>query len=355
MASDDLLTERLLRIIDEGRRTATYKLALLSALIDAAATHPGETEIGTRELAALVVDIYYPQTRFFVAYDGIERELRQISAKGSPVLRAMLRLRLQGDTAGCRSAADARRRVPDEYERALNHVEDTFVRYPIPLLQVVGSQSRPFLYEVDWPEGTTVASLRREGRDRLRFMPGVPDRLVVLGPLLRPLIELHWVRDVAKWTGVSTQDEQLRTHLFGTDRVTFPSGIRDGLSLLQDGRCFYCDERLVRAPQVDHFLAWARWPNDAIENLVAADGCNGFKSDHLAAPAHLERWMHRVQSSSDDLAEIAESARWLSDGGRSSALVTSTYTHVPPGTPLWVAGREFVDADRDALRELVGA
>jgi hypothetical protein len=43
VASDDLLTERLLRVVDEGRRTATYKLALLLALllalIDAAAEH----------------------------------------------------------------------------------------------------------------------------------------------------------------------------------------------------------------------------------------------------------------------------------------------------------------------------
>ena len=37
MADDDLLIERLLRVIDEGRRTATYKLALLMALIDSAA------------------------------------------------------------------------------------------------------------------------------------------------------------------------------------------------------------------------------------------------------------------------------------------------------------------------------
>ncbi|GEM_PF-2513443 len=29
---DDLLLERLLQVIDEGRRTATYKLALLSAV-----------------------------------------------------------------------------------------------------------------------------------------------------------------------------------------------------------------------------------------------------------------------------------------------------------------------------------
>ena len=33
MATDDLLIERLLRVIDEGRRTATYKLALLLGII----------------------------------------------------------------------------------------------------------------------------------------------------------------------------------------------------------------------------------------------------------------------------------------------------------------------------------
>ena len=34
-----LIAERLLQVIDEGRRTATYKLALLMALIDACATN----------------------------------------------------------------------------------------------------------------------------------------------------------------------------------------------------------------------------------------------------------------------------------------------------------------------------
>ena len=37
----DLLVERLLQVIDEGRRTATYKLALLAGLIDAVAMAPG--------------------------------------------------------------------------------------------------------------------------------------------------------------------------------------------------------------------------------------------------------------------------------------------------------------------------
>lgn len=147
MVGDDLLSERLLRVVDEGRRTATYKLALLLALIDAAALAPGENSVATRDLAALVLEVYFPQTRVYVANDGIERELRQITMKGSPPLRAVLRLRLHGDAAGCRNVAEVRRRLPDEYARALDVVEETFVRYPIPLLQVVGKRVIPFLLQ----------------------------------------------------------------------------------------------------------------------------------------------------------------------------------------------------------------
>ena len=243
-ADDDLLTERLLRVIDEGRRTATYKLALLLALIDGVAALPGIESLPTRRIAADVLARYYPQTREYVANDGIEGELRQITMKGSPPLRAALRLRLVGDAARCRSVSEVRSRQPEEYERALDSVEDTFVRYPIPLLQVVGTKLMPFLYEPDWPEGTSVPRLRRDGRDAVRFLPGVTDRLVVLGPLLRPLIELHWARDVARWTGVSTEEDRLRRHLFGSDRVGFPAAVKSGLVEMQEGRCFYCSQPL---------------------------------------------------------------------------------------------------------------
>lgn len=59
----DLLVERLLRVIDEGRGTATYKLALLAGLIDAVALSPGESHIPTRLIAERVLALYYPQTR----------------------------------------------------------------------------------------------------------------------------------------------------------------------------------------------------------------------------------------------------------------------------------------------------
>ena len=341
MADDELLTERLLRVIDEGRRTATYKLALLLALMDQVAANPGVDVIATRAISADVLARYYTQARRYVAHDGTAQELRQISMKSSPPVRAAIKLRATGDAARCRSIDEVRQRLPEAYESALEVVEDTFVRYPIPLLQVVGSNLVPFLYEPDWPEQTSAKALRREGRDHVRLLPGVADRLVVLGPLLRPLIELHWTRDIAQWSRIATEDERLHDHLFGADRRSFPKGLRDGLADLQDGACFYCGDRLERRREVDHFLAWSRWPNDAIENLVIADRCNTAKRDHLAAAAHLERWVAHVDKHGDELARLAGDTRWPTDSARTRGLIQSTYGHIAAGTPLWIESSVF--------------
>jgi 5-methylcytosine-specific restriction endonuclease McrA len=52
---------------------------------------------------------------------------------------------------------------------------------------------------------------------------------------------------------------------------------------------------LGRRDEVDHFIPWARYPDDAVENLVAADGrCNSAKRDFLASGGHLGWWMERL-------------------------------------------------------------
>ncbi|MEO8267017.1 MAG: hypothetical protein ABI706_16050 [Ilumatobacteraceae bacterium] len=341
MAVDDLLIERLLRVIDEGRRTATYKLALLLGLIDAVAISPGESEIPTRLIAERVLVLYYPQTRAYVDTRGGARTPRQISMKSSAALTAVEGLRTLAQACHCRNIDDAHAALPVDYQRTLDAVEETFVRYPIPLMQVVGARVVPFLYVVDWQEGTSLRPLRRTAADRVRLLDGVADRLVVLGPMLRPLIELHWTRDVARWTGLSMEDEALRTHLFGSARMSFPRPLVADLRDMQDGRCFYCGDQLGARQEVDHFLAWSRWPNDAIENLVIADTCNGAKSDHLAATEHLVRWRLRIATHLDDLATVAHNRHWTTSPDRTRALVQSTYSHVPAGTPLWLAGRRF--------------
>jgi len=341
MASDDLLIERLLRVIDEGRRTATYKLALLLALIDTIATHPGTDELPTRVLAERVLELYYPQIRPYVDRGGRAYSLSQISMKTSGVITAVSALRTVGDARRCRSLEHVRVAAPDEYSQALDAVENTFVRYPIPLMQVVGGAEVPFLYAIDWREGTSPTTLRRDGRDRVRLLEGVADRLVVLGPMLRPLIELHWARDVARWTRLEMEDGDLRQHLFGSERATFPRSLVGALADLQQHECFYCGDRLGPRREVDHFIAWSRWPNDAVENLVLADRCNSYKSDHLAASEHLVRWRTRLASRAVELAEAATTCGLITNRDRTWALAHTTYSHVAPGTPLWLRGGDF--------------
>lgn len=226
MAADDVLIERLLRVIDEGRRTATYKLALVLAIVDAAAMSPGESELPTRLIAERVLELYYPQTRPYVDTTGVSHQARQIVMKTSTVLAAIGRLRSVAELRRCRNIEDVRVAAPTHYLQTLDVVEETFVRYPIPLMQVVGATVVPFLYEVDWPEGTSVKSLRKRAEDRVRLRDGVANRLVVLGPMLRPLIEMHWTRrgkmDAVANGGRVTADPPLRQR---SSRL--PRGARD--------------------------------------------------------------------------------------------------------------------------------
>ena len=70
---DDQLSgfgERLLAVIDEGRRISTYKLALLLALIDLCARQPGPggaapAELLTIDISRRVAEIYWPQVQPF--------------------------------------------------------------------------------------------------------------------------------------------------------------------------------------------------------------------------------------------------------------------------------------------------
>lgn len=342
--ADELLVERLLRVIDEGRRTATYKMALLLALIDAVALLPGESEIPTRLLADLVFDSYFPQTRRYIEASGSSRLACQISMKNLVVVRSVEEVRAVAASGGLHTLAEVRRALPALVEAAIDKVEDSFVADPIPRLQVVGRHLSPFLYEVDWEPGSSICGLRARGHDRVRLLDGVAQRLVVIGPMLRPLIELHWTRDVAKWTGIACEDEGLRQHLFGASRASFPGRLVERLGELQDGRCFYCGSTLGRQREVDHFIAWSRWRNDAIENLVLADKCNGAKSDYLAAGVHLGRWRLRLEKKGEALAEVASESGWISAAHRSWVLARSTYGFLAPGTPLWLHGRTFESA-----------
>lgn len=332
--------ERLLAVIDEGRRTATYKLAVLLALMDCCAEQASPdggapADLSTRTIAQHVARLYWPQLRPFPTSTGPVVELRQITQKSATILNALRRAFRTLPNVGTWEAAEAV--LPsDQVGEVLDIVELTVARYPLVRLQTIDGTPKPFMYDIDWGEGVTLPMLARAGGARVRLRPGAGDQLVRLAPLIRPLVELHWIRMVADLNRLGLMEEDLRRHLFGAERVTFPLPLRRDLLDIQRGSCFYCAKPLTSALAVDHFIPWSRWPNDAVENLVIAHSlCNSHKSDRIPGPVPLGRWADRLAAHGDDLAEVAVSTKWRTDRERTVSLARSLYAHLPAEALVW--------------------
>ena len=184
--------------------------------------------------------------------------------------------------------------------------------------------------------------------NRLVFFPGVEENLSLLAGLLRPVIRREWSRFVARRNPEAVED--IEEFLFEPNRIHLGK-LRDPLDELQDGRCFYCQEK-VGKPVIDHFLPWTRCADDSLANLVVADKrCNGRKSDHLAAVAHLRHWGDRLVRHGSDLEEIAEREVWPYDEGRSRNLTHSVYTGIPSEVPLWRQDKKFEGAVQSEIRK----
>lgn len=320
------LAQRLASLLDSGRRVATYKLALLLALMDACAEveePQNEQPVSILELADRVIDLYWPQVRI---YD--ERgQLRQSTQPRSRILLAVTVLRELGPTS-----ASVRQLAPVPYERARIEVARTLADQPLPALQRPGA---PFLYDDTWLyDGVTGAELVR--RDwQVVLLPGVADGLVRLSGLLRPLIERAWTDDVARLNHLDREHLDLPRFLFGAERSSLVRAA-DALRKMQDSTCFYCSSRIRGAAHVDHFLPWSRTAFNGLSNLVLTDSrCNQAKSDSLAVAAHRERWAAPERQVQVDA--VGEQLSWPAEWERSQRLARGLYGRVPAGTPLWEA------------------
>ena len=193
--------ERLLEVIDSGRRTATYKLALLLAMLDLCARHSdahgrAPQVLHTRDIAEQVASLYWPQViPYLVPGAPGAAVLRQITMPRAAIVTAVSTFRSAAQAAGATSWHLARARLPAACKAMLEQVEVTVAEQPLPRLQAVGSSQTPFpfLYQASWGlrESFSVARLRRHGPrgPAIDLLPGAGDELLRLGPLIRPLVE----------------------------------------------------------------------------------------------------------------------------------------------------------------------
>lgn len=354
-------TERLIALLDKGAFTATYKYAVLLALMDLCLekTTPDGAEpesVTTRELAEKVVSLYWPQTAAF--REGV---LRQNSGRPARILADILAFR---DTLPDPSLPLCRARRADSggWERLVRRVEWTLILMPLPRLQTVGRESDPILYRIHWDLGVDkrkgdVLRYQQTGTgpfdNRILLLPGAGETLVRLNGLLRPLVHRAWASMVARLNALD--ESRLEDFLFGADRKLL-AAVRPDLVDLQGGRCFYCGARLVSQAEVDHFIPFARHPDNGLANLVAADPCcNAHKRDFIAADAHLARWLERNRRHTADLASLAERKNLEIHPAETLGVARGLYLRLPPRTLLWAHDKHFHPADPVNLRALLTA
>lgn len=366
--------EAFMALLDQGKFTATYKHAVLLALLDLCLENTGAggeapPMFTTRQLADKVVALYWPHTSQYASGDG-EGVLRQ--GGNRPTGQAEIVKEIHGYRAAFTpvsfpSVARARLQSPHTFQRLVDKVEFTLIRWPLPRVQFVGKEDKRFIYDIGWSRRDTEDSAFRadvraylRGGDcrfdnRIMLRPGVGSHLVVLTGLLRPLVHQHWTTKVAKLNKL--EEAHLGDFLFDPQRH-IPDSVRSPLRDLQEDRCFYCNERFGSAknklPQVDHFMPWARHPDDGLDNYVLAHGdCNRAKSDFIASAQHLEPWVARSVEGGP-LDAIDDGATWERDRERTMSVARAIYLRLQPESNLWVRGDEFVSPDLGRVHAVMG-
>lgn len=337
MSEPMVLGGKLLSLLDESTVVATYKPALLMAIIDCSPELDDGRSLPVRRLAERAVELYWPQT---VTYPTTGAVLSQNQGSQAKIVSAIVAFRNESGISA-RSIPE-RLRKTGEWNELVGTVELSLAEMPIPRLQI---PFETFLYEFDWPwadHGRWKKSTYRSGSRSVEFLPGVPESLIALGPLLRPFIMRWWSEKAAK---LNPRVEEARSMLefeqfmFGRDRAALDR-IAEGLLDFQAGTCFYCSASIARNREIDHFVPWSQSGDDGLLNLVAAcRECNSNKRSILAGPDHLESILARNEGWAADLSSLANERNWPCDVQRSSRVVRAAYLGSPGERPLWL-GRE---------------
>jgi len=312
---------RFQKILDEGQFVATYKFALLVAMIEIA------IERGDDSGASLDIKLDWLAEKFIELYWGHAREfcgtvLSQNNGANIAVINHVGALQNA-------SSVLSRARSTAQWQKSVRSISGIIKNMPLFRLQLLRSDQRiPFLYEEVIADGG------------IQLKPGVAYCLRKFSTLLSALVRNGWLREVRdnpRNAYAIGQTQSLEAFLFGEGRIPLVR-VKDVLLPLQRGKCFYCGGPLNATMHVDHFVPWALYPSNLGHNFVLADAsCNADKSDLLADAVHLESWGLRNDSAGEQLiaafaaqgivADLSASrgiARWAYERARSTSAIVWT-------------------------------
>jgi hypothetical protein len=333
---------KLQRLLDEGLFVASYKFALLLALADLSVENGDDTGaalvLPEEMIAEKFVQYYWRQVVPYPASTQA-RILRQNTGKQASILNVL---------------RAAREKCSDSLPAMLNHPSwkslvrevATVVRVmPLWKLQTVGQDRLDFLYE---NAGTGRA---------IELRAGVAYCFRKFHALISDLVRGAWARFVRQQNmDVLGETTDLNEFLFGSERVSLEA-VRPVLMEIQHGACFYCGSGLRPAStDVDHFIAWARYPVDLGHNFVLADrACNGKKRDRLPAIIHLAAWTERNERFGGQIQEALEERGFVAELAASNQVAHWAYAQAEAANAMtWLRGDEMLALD-SGWRGILGA
>jgi hypothetical protein len=132
--------EKLLALLDQGKRSATYKYAVLLGLMDLCleqTSHSGTAPemVTTRQLAEKVFALYWLRG---VAFRR-DHVLRQSGAGQAEIVTTIRRFRDRHRPDPSATLTQARAAAPVAYETLVRSIEWKLVEMPLPRLQVLGT------------------------------------------------------------------------------------------------------------------------------------------------------------------------------------------------------------------------
>ncbi len=323
---------KIQRLFDEGGFVATYKFALLQALIDLSVEKGDELEktsvISTREIAQKYITYYWRQSIPFSSPSGsIVSVLRQNTDRQAAVINILSDANKNWGGSLPRLIRDKR-----AWWSTVSKIDKVVRGMPLARLQTVGREELKFLYEIS-ADGKSIT-----------LLPGVAYNLRTFRYLIQDLIQGAWVRhirSIRENEKILGQSRDLHEFLFGSEREPLVV-YRRFLKGIQSGKCFYCQKNISDAGDVDHFIPWVKYPVDLGHNFVLAhSSCNNSKRDYLAAENHLENWFERNDRYYDDLTQFFNEKGIIHDWPASKQITCWAYEQAASASGhVWVLGKE---------------
>ncbi|NKF49952.1 HNH endonuclease [Shewanella sp. WXL01] len=334
----------LQRLLVEGEFVATYKFALLHAIADICIERPITAELAAHlqqnpsseldpniiTIDALVekfIELYWYHSLPYGVEDSQAIILLQNTGKQSALIRNLSEFRAQG----VRSFTQLK--MHPKWKTLKSKTRATFKEGPLWRLQILSGQEECFYYAHD------------KKLKHIRLNSGIAYCFRRFYDLVVSLARTHWVQkvcDIPANQSVIGGLGNVSDFLFGRDRQTITAA-RPILTEIQHGNCFYCGKPLKENGEVDHFIPWARYPNDLAHNFVLAhSSCNNAKKDYLAAEQHKDRWFEQNIIQHKHIIDAEMSKYFVCESERSEAITTWAYQMAAnSNSSLWLHGKQF--------------